>query len=643
MNIPKVIVADFETEAIEPRPDYPPKPVSLALKWPEESRWRLMAWGHPSGNNSTEKEARYEWKRARDSKYPMLFHFAEFDLEVAEVAWSFPLPAYDRWHDTKLLLALHDPHAPSFALKPAAERLLGIQPEEQNKMIEWILANIPEARRKPSTAGAYISKCPYSIVAPYHKGDLVRTLKLFQFLWPAVLGPMQMGEAYDRERRLMPILLRSSRPPLGMPVDMDGLARDLPAMERGMTRADDWLRKRLGDINMNSDRQLGEALVKAGVLREHKRSEIRRSANGKVVGGQILVNKKELTIDKFADKRVYQALSYRNQMATSVDTFMRPWLELGGRTGGVLYPSIAQVRSSRGADTAGARSGRIIYFAPNLTNIPKKWKKAAVAGYRHPAWLKVPELPFMRRYCLPRKGKRWGRRDWNQQEVRLFAHFEEGPVAAGFASDPRYDMHEGVRAEEERVLVAAGVRESFDRDSAKGTVFAGFYGQGLDGLMELLKLPESERHVAKEVQRALRRAAPSIKELSDALAALAHEGSPIRTWGGRLYYCEEPRYVAKYNRNMTFEYKLISYLIQGSGADVAKEALVRWDSHPKRGEDLLVTVYDEVDIDLPSSDKGARHEMAVLRECMESIECDVPMLSDGEAGPNWGTLEKWND
>ena len=527
------------------------------------------------------------------------------------------------------LLFLYDPHAPTISLKPSAERLLGIAPEEQDKMVAWILANVPAAARKPSTAGAYISECPYQIVRPYHKGDLVRTERLFKWLWPRIEA-WGMREAYERDLRLAPVMLRNSR--MGMPVDVDGLARDLPRMEAGIEAVDAWLRRRLGDINFNSDRQLGKALKERGVVK-------RFALTAK---GQASVSKKNLTIDKFSDPQVYQALTYRGQMATSVDTFMRPWLEMAGRSGGLLHPSIAQVRTSRGSGTAGARSGRIIYFAPNLTNIPKKWKKAVAAGYVHPSFAgALPELPFMRSYCLPRKRKQWGRRDWNQQEVRLFAHFEEGPVAAGFKRDPRYDMHESVRAEEEAVLVASGLRESFDRDSAKGTVFAGFYGQGIDGLMELLKLPDDQRPVAVAVQQALRRAAPSIKELSDALSALARDGLPIRTWGGRLYWCEPPMYSARFGRDMTFEYKLISYLIQGSGADVAKEALVRWDAHPGRHEELLATVYDEINIDLPLSARGAQQEMRVLKECMESIECGLPMLSDGEKGPSWGRLERY--
>jgi hypothetical protein len=63
---PPVIIADFETKAIEPRPKYPPKPVSLALKWPDRCDYLLMAWGHgdgskAAGNNCTEKEARGEY------------------------------------------------------------------------------------------------------------------------------------------------------------------------------------------------------------------------------------------------------------------------------------------------------------------------------------------------------------------------------------------------------------------------------------------------------------------------------------------------------------------------------------------------------------------------------------------------------
>jgi hypothetical protein len=44
---------------------------------------------------------------------------------------------------------------------------------------------------------------------------------------------------------------------------------------------------------------------------------------------------------------------------------------------------------------------------------------------------------------------------------------------------------------------------------------------------------------------------------------------------------------------------------------------------------------------LPLSAKGIKHEMTVSRDVMQSIKADVPMLSDGEIGPNWGTLKAY--
>ena len=51
------IVADFETEAIEPRPYYPPRPVGVAIRWPGR-KTQYHAWGHPTENNCTFDDAR---------------------------------------------------------------------------------------------------------------------------------------------------------------------------------------------------------------------------------------------------------------------------------------------------------------------------------------------------------------------------------------------------------------------------------------------------------------------------------------------------------------------------------------------------------------------------------------------------------
>jgi len=632
---PPVVTIDFETLPIEPRPHYPPKPVSLALKWPERRDYLLMAWGHgdgskAAGNNCTEKQARAAYAKVRESRYSVLFQHGEFDQDVAETHWEIPLLPWERFHDTMFLAFLNNPHSPTLALKPLAELLLGIPPEEQDRMYEWIIANVPEAARKPSTAGAYIWRCPYQIVKPYHKGDLTRTLALFNYLYPRVIDA-GMEEPYARERKLMPVLLENAR--VGMRIDAEKLSADVVAMKLGVEKSEGWLHKRLGDININSDKQLAETLLSKGVVKDLARTP----------KGQYSVSKKTLTPDKFKDKRVWQVLSYHSKMETCVNMFAEEWLDLDGNTG-YIHPNWSQVRSPKGGsdDTSGARSGRIICNKPNFLNISKKFSKDISAGYTHPGFLGVLVLPRMRTYCLPDDKQVWGRRDFNQEELRLFAHFEDGAVMQGFLTNEKYDIHELVRAEVERALREAGLRDSFDRDSAKTINFGRLYGQGLTGLMINLKLLEEERPVGKVIQNALNRALPSIKELDEELKALAKEGRPIRTIGGRLYFCEPPKYSEKFGRDMTFEYKLLNYLCQGSGADVTKEALVKYHAHPKRRGRLLVSVYDEIDFSCP---KGAlREEMKILHECMlHSLPCDVPLLSDGEWGQNWGTLTAWKD
>ncbi len=56
MNLTKIAIGDFETDGIKARPEYPPKPVGLALDVPG-MKPRYYAWGHPEKNNATMAEA----------------------------------------------------------------------------------------------------------------------------------------------------------------------------------------------------------------------------------------------------------------------------------------------------------------------------------------------------------------------------------------------------------------------------------------------------------------------------------------------------------------------------------------------------------------------------------------------------------
>jgi DNA polymerase I-like protein with 3'-5' exonuclease and polymerase domains len=131
-----------------------------------------------------------------------------------------------------------------------------------------------------------------------------------------------------------------------------------------------------------------------------------------------------------------------------------------------------------------------------------------------------------------------------------------------------------------------------------------------------------------------------VKTLEDTLKRRAALDQPARTWGGRVFYCEPPREIK--GKWRTFAYKMINTLIQGSAADNTKEAMIRYDEIKKDGE-LDLQIHDELLGNAPKSKAGFRSEMKLLREAMESVEFDVPMLTDGEAGPTWGQMQDYND
>jgi DNA polymerase I-like protein with 3'-5' exonuclease and polymerase domains len=100
---------------------------------------------------------------------------------------------------------------------------------------------------------------------------------------------------------------------------------------------------------------------------------------------------------------------------------------------------------------------------------------------------------------------------------------------------------------------------------------------------------------------------------------------------------------------MTYEYKLLNYLIQGSAADCTKEAILRYHRDDRRNGRFLVTVYDEINVSSQAEKTAklrrlaAEHELKVLKEAMESIECDVLMLTDAKLGENWADAKKYED
>ena len=615
---PAVIVVDFETEAIQGRPDYPPVPVGVSIKWPKDRKAKYHAWGHPTENNCDLRNGKRALMEAWTSGLPLLFHHAKFDTDVATTHMGCPELPWELVHDTMYILFLHDPHAMSFQLKPAAQRILGMEPEERDAVREWLEQN-KVVRKKQKDWGAYICKAPGALVGTYANGDVDRTLKLFNDLYPTIVE-RGMLPAYDRERELMPILLENERQ--GMPCDRKALDAAIVEYSGHMNTVEQWLRKRLKskDLDFDSDVDVADALERCGIVTEWVLTPT----------GQRSVAKKNLTPDMFKDAKVASALGYRNRLQTCMSTFMLPWQRMAAASGGNIYTNWNQVRQTgSGGDGAGARTGRMS-TNPNFQNIPKVWYDKD-DGYIHPAHiLTLAELPLMRSFITADKGCLFGHRDYNQQELRILAHFEDGALMHGYLEDSRLDVHTFVKG-----LIHELRGLDLERRAVKIINFGIIYGMGLGKLAVSLHCAADE---AKQIKSAHAAAMVDVMDLDKGLKYRGRSGEAIRTWGGREYYVEEPKLIN--GRRQTFEYKLLNYLIQGSAADCTKQAVINYHKIRKDGR-FLVTVHDEINLSIPK--KAVKSEMAILREAMETVKFDVPMLSDGKVGPTWGALKSFEE
>lgn len=640
--LPRHAVIDFETLKIQSRPVYPPVPIGVSIIKPGEKKGRYYAWGHLDGNNCSWGEAHRALKDVYDDPtIRLVFQNSKFDIDVANVHMDLPIPDWSRVDDTMFLIFLDDPHQRELGLKPAAERLLGEAPEERDALVDYLIEHQPlkgvgirmnRGKNGEYYAGAYVAYAPGNIAGKYANSDTERTGKIFRLLWPKTRD-REMLSAYDRERRLMPILLRMER--RGIAIDEARLIADMARYRVIQGQVDQWIVKKLGmentGINLDSGDELMAAMLAAGVAKEELAHV--------TAGGKLSVSKDSL-MDAVSDKQFLAVMKYRASLKTCLNTFMQPWLEEAERTGGIISTSWNQVKSPSGNDSIGTRTGRL--SASRFMNMPKEFN--AIFLHEDPDNKKLPKcpikglpsLPWVRSYITPFKGHVLIDRDYSQQEPRILAHFDGGALQDKYNEDPWIDFHDFAKAELEKMGLV------YQRKAVKNTNLGLIYGMGVPLLAQRNDQTVED---AKKLKDGILKLYPGLAEMYKNMKARYRANQPIRTWGGREYYCEPPKLV--HNRIMHFDYKMVNILIQGSAADCTKDAVIEWDDRVTAAgmQDqwfLILTVHDQLTASVPYHRFDI--PMEILRQSMEDgVRFDVPMLSEGAVTKtNWAELEAYD-
>lgn len=618
---------DFETGPIESRPNYPPVPIGVSIKaWGRPSHY--YAWGHKTNNNCTKAQAVRALKAAVKGG-PTLCHHGKFDYDVMETHCGIKIPRWQDTHDTTFLLFLHDPNMKNIGLKPSAEEILGWPSDEKNAVGDWLCANqpVPDVRISKGPKSEfyfmkYLEWAPGDLVGVYANGDVDRTEAIFEKLYDNIIS-RGMAEAYDRERRLMPVLLGMER--RGVRTDLPKLRSDVALYQGVQRKIDEWLIDRFSlsrFYNLDSP-EFAEVLIAAGVAD--------RDLLGVTESGRTATNKLAIAAG-VTDRQIAAVLQYRAQLHTCLATFMENWLHMAEASGGLIYSTWNQVRGAG----KGARTGRLS-SSPNFQNIPKLFKPLfhhEKKGLPKSPIKLLPPLPLCRAYIIPCQDDHvLIDRDYNQQELRIMAHFGDGALLEKYKVNIWLDIHDAVKDD---LLRLAGM--DIPRDNVKTINFGIIYGMGVGELALRLGMTVVE---AKALKKAIMSLYPEIEDLYKTTRQLAKNDEPLVTWGGRENYCEPPTKDKKTGKMIDWSYKSPNTLIQGSAGDAIKESMIRYSDAAPEGHYLVLQVHDQQLASVPRSELVKGHR--VMRETMESLEFDVVMLSEGKwSADNWASLRPYD-
>ena len=279
----------------------------------------------------------------------------------------------------------------------------------------------------------------------------------------------------------------------------------------------------------------------------------------------------------------------------------------------------ARVRPASGRihtsfDQAGAATGRLSSFEPNLQNIP----------------VRTPHGELIRRCFVPGPGCQLIVADYSQIELRLLAHLSEDPAFIE-AFRRGGDIHRETAAIIFGVTVDGVTAEM--RSRAKTINFATIYGQGPFALSRQLGISQDE---AKDFIRLYFERFAGVRRFLDQTIERARRVGFVETLFGRRRYIPELK-DPNYNVRAFGERTAMNSPLQGSAADLIKIAMIRLHralvATGSQGA-MLLQVHDELVLEAPAAEVDAVARV-VRREMEGAAELSVPLVVDIGVGENW--------
>ena len=264
-------------------------------------------------------------------------------------------------------------------------------------------------------------------------------------------------------------------------------------------------------------------------------------------------------------------------------------------------------------EQAGAATGRLASYDPNLQNIP----------------MRSPQGRAIRRAFIAAPGRVLAGADYSQIELRLMAHLSGDPqLIQAFRSGE--DVHESTAR---RVFNVEGPLDPALRARAKIVNFGIMYGMGARSLSAQMGIGLAE---AQDFIGHYFRVYARVREYLDQIVVEARGRGYVETLLGRRRYLPELASERGLERSNA-ERAAINTPIQGSAADLMKLAMIRVRNalklrHPSAR--LLLQVHDELLLECPAEEASAVAER-VRAEMEGCFELSVPLRVTVGCGATW--------
>ncbi len=348
-------------------------------------------------------------------------------------------------------------------------------------------------------------------------------------------------------------------------------------------------------FNINSPKQLGEVLFEKLKLATGRKTKTKSGWSTNVDELERLAEEHEIA------RLILLYRSLGKLKSTYTDALPK-----------LVDPATGRVHTSY--NQAVTNTGRLSSSEPNLQNIP----------------IRTEEGRGIRRAFIAEEGCLLLSADYSQIELRVLAHLSEDRVFChAFANDE--DIHTRTAAEVFGLFPEMVTPEM--RRQAKTINFGVIYGQGAFSLAKQLGVA---RKVAEEFITTYKERHAGAMAFLDGCVRGAEEKGFVTTILGRRLPIADIGSSNGITRSFA-QRNAINYPIQGSAADIIKQAMVRvvarMQAEGVRSR-LIMQVHDELVFEVPEGEKLIMEQL-VCHEMEHALPLRVPLRVDLNTGRNW--------